>query len=140
MKVSWIPTPVALLAMSITPPAFAQQYPEREGYFGEMQGHTNWLLDFCLKFNNTLVGPKECYTSSLGQPITHPGGFTVKITKPLDWGATTEHAEYLGTVQHKKTYSTSEVRMKVRLADRVGVEVIRDITHRGMLLFLNYQK
>src|SRR5437899_10626238 len=28
--------------------------------------------------------------------MTNVGGYKVKITKPLDWGATTEHAEYLG--------------------------------------------
>ena len=31
--------------------------------------------------------------------MAHPGGFQVKITKPLDWGAVTEHAEYMGTIQ-----------------------------------------
>lgn len=79
--------------------AFAQQAPEREAYFGETHVHTSWSLDSYLGFGNTIAGPEEFYKYSLGQPITHPGGFTVKITKPLDWGATTEHAEYLGAVQ-----------------------------------------
>ncbi len=43
-----------------------------------------------------VAGPEEFYKYAVGQPITHPGGNKVKITKPLDWGATTEHAEYLG--------------------------------------------
>ena len=79
--------------------AFAQPAPEREAYFGETHVHTSWSLDSYLGFGNTIAGPEEFYKYSLGQPITHPGGFTVKITKPLDWGATTEHAEYLGAVQ-----------------------------------------
>jgi len=79
--------------------AFAQTQPEREAYFGETHVHTSWSLDSYLGFGNTIAGPEEFYKYSLGQPITHPGGFTVKITKPLDWGATTEHAEYLGAVQ-----------------------------------------
>jgi hypothetical protein len=79
--------------------AFAQMHPEREAYFGETHVHTSWSLDSYLGFGNTIAGPEEFYKYSMGQPITHPGGFTVKITKPLDWGATTEHAEYLGAVQ-----------------------------------------
>ena len=80
-------------------PTFAQKHPEREAYFGETHVHTSWSLDSYLGFGNTIAGPEEFYKYSLGKPITHPGGFTVKITKPLDWGATTEHAEYLGAVQ-----------------------------------------
>ena len=65
-------------------PTYAQKNPEREAYFGETHVHTSWSLDSYLAFNNTLAGPEEFYKYSLGQPITHPGGFTVKITKPLD--------------------------------------------------------
>jgi len=90
---------VAGLLIQTGAPAFAQKQPEREAYFGETHVHTSWSLDSYLAFGNTIAGPEEFYKYSLGQPITHPGGFTVKITKPLDWGATTEHAEYLGAVQ-----------------------------------------
>jgi hypothetical protein len=94
-----IATAMAVAALTISRPAFAQKYPEREAYFGETHVHTSWSLDSYLGFGNALAGPEEFYKYALGQPITHPGGFTVKITKPLDWGATTEHAEYLGAVQ-----------------------------------------
>jgi hypothetical protein len=90
---------MVVAALTMGEPAFAQQHPEREAYFGETHVHTSWSLDAYLGFDNTLAGPEDFYKYSLGQPITHPGGFTVKITKPLDWGATTEHAEYLGAVQ-----------------------------------------
>ena len=91
---------VLLASTAMVPaPVVAAGNPEREAYFGETHVHTSWSLDSYLGFNNTLAGPEEFYKYSLGQPITHPGGFTVKITKPLDWGATTEHAEYLGAVQ-----------------------------------------
>ena len=87
---------MAVAALTMGVPAFAQKYPEREAYFGETHVHSSWSLDSYLAFGNTIAGPEEFYKYSLGQPVTHPGGFTVKITKPLDWGATTEHAEYLG--------------------------------------------
>jgi hypothetical protein len=76
-----------------------KQNPERNAYFGEQHVHTSWSLDSFLGVGNTVAGPEEFYKYSMGQPVTHPGGFTVKITKPLDWGATTEHAEYLGAMQ-----------------------------------------
>ena len=92
-------TLIAGLLIQTGATAFAQTHSEREAYFGETHVHTSWSLDSYLGFGNTIAGPEEFYKYSLGQPITHPGGFTVKITKPLDWGATTEHAEYLGAVQ-----------------------------------------
>lgn len=89
----------ALGILLTTAPAHSQTYPEREAFFGETHVHTSWSLDSYLGFGNTFAGPDAFYEYSLGQPITHPGGFTVQIRKPLDWAATTEHAEYLGAVQ-----------------------------------------
>jgi len=76
-----------------------QPNPERNAYFGETHVHTSWSLDANLGFGVTQGGPEEFYKYSMGKPIQHPGGYTVKITSPLDWAATTEHAEYLGAVQ-----------------------------------------
>jgi hypothetical protein len=89
----------AMVALASAAPATAESNPEREAYFGETHVHSSWSLDSYLAFGNTIAGPEQFYEYSMGRPITHPGGFTVKITKPLDWGATTEHAEYLGAVQ-----------------------------------------
>jgi len=77
-------------------PAFAQKNLTREAYFGEQHVHTSWSLDASLGFGDMVAGPEDFYKYALGQPMTHVGGYKVKITKPLDWGATTEHAEYLG--------------------------------------------
>lgn len=81
-------------------PALALDHnAKRNPYFGEQHVHTSWSLDSFLAFGNTLSGPEEFYQYALGQTIEHgAGGFPVKITKPLDWAATTEHAEYLGAI------------------------------------------
>lgn len=73
--------------------------PERNAYFGETHVHTAWSLDSNLGFGVTQGGPEDFYRYSMGQPVPHPGGIMAKITTPLDWAATTEHAEYLGAVQ-----------------------------------------
>jgi len=60
--------------------------PQRNAYFGETHVHTSWSLDSFLGFGVTLGGPEEFYKYSMGQPIRHPGGYTVKIASPLDLG------------------------------------------------------
>jgi len=35
----------------------------------------------------------------MGQPIQHPAGYQIKITKPLDFLAVTDHSEYVGTLR-----------------------------------------
>ena len=67
-------------------------------FFGETHVHTSWSFD-AYTFGNTLAGPEDAYKYALGQPIKHPAGYEVKITKPLDFMGVTDHAEYVGTVQ-----------------------------------------
>jgi Protein of unknown function (DUF3604) len=80
-------------------PAFAQQKnPERNVYYGETHLHTSWSFD-AFAFGTTVTGPETFYQYALGKPAAHPGGYQVRITKPLDWGAVTDHSEYMGMVQ-----------------------------------------
>jgi len=90
----------AALSALMMAPALAQQKknPERNVYFGEQHLHTSWSFD-AFAFGNTLTGPEEFYQYALGKPTLHPGGFKQTITKPLDWGAVTEHSEYMGMIQ-----------------------------------------
>ena len=45
-----------------------------------------------------MTGPEDAYKFALGQPIKHPAGYDIKITRPLDFMAVTDHAEYVGIV------------------------------------------
>ena len=47
----------------------------------------------------TLTGPEDAYKYALGQPIKHPAGYEVKITKPLDFMGVTDHSEYVGALR-----------------------------------------
>lgn len=67
-------------------------------YFGETHVHTSWSFDAYI-FGNTLTGPAEAYEYALGKPIKHPTGYTIQLTRPLDWMGVTDHSEYVGTVR-----------------------------------------
>jgi hypothetical protein len=97
MRVSLKTWPLAL-ALALSPPALAQNDSERQVFFGEQHVHTSWSFD-AFAFGNTLTDPEEFYQYALGEPIRHPGGFEVTITKPLDWGAVTEHSDFMGVIQ-----------------------------------------
>jgi hypothetical protein len=80
------------------PPSFAQGNPQRDAYFGQTHVHTSWSFDAYV-FGNTITGPEDAYKYALGQPIKHPAGYMVKIKRPLDFQAVTDHSEYAGTIR-----------------------------------------
>jgi hypothetical protein len=92
------PTSLLALGLALPPPATADKNPQRNVYYGEQHLHTSWSFD-AFAFGDSSTGPEEFYQYALGQPTRHPGGYEVTITKPLDWGAVTEHAGYMGMVQ-----------------------------------------
>ena len=42
------------------------------------------------------IGPDDAYRFGKGEAIDHVGGRKIKIGRPLDFMAVTEHAEYMG--------------------------------------------
>ena len=89
------PHPKAARSSAI--PARVEQNPEREAFFGETHVHTSWSFDAYI-YGNTKAGPEDAYKFAMGQTITHPGGYPIKITRPLDFMAVTDHAEYVGVI------------------------------------------
>ncbi len=112
-------------------PGLAQGNPERNAYFGQTHVHTSWSFDAYV-FGNTIAGPEEAYKYALGQPVTHPGGYTVQLRRPLDFQAVTDHAEYVGTVRLANDPS-SDI-SKLPIADRLRVRSKDDI--QKVYLFL----
>jgi len=87
---------LTITATLVVAPACAQQAnPERNAYFGETHIHTSWSFD-AYTFGNLKAGPEDAYKYAMGQPIMHPAGYQVKINRPLDFLAVTDHAEYVG--------------------------------------------
>jgi hypothetical protein len=82
-----------LLALSAVP-AFAQQSPERNAYFGELHIHSSWSVDAYVF--GTRIGPEDATKYAMGQPVVHPGGFKVQLNQPLDFTIVMDHSEYTG--------------------------------------------
>ncbi|MAT92788.1 MAG: hypothetical protein CME59_09315 [Halioglobus sp.] len=94
----WLPCLLLSLGTGISSVSMGAPNPQKNVYFGEQHLHTSLSFD-AFAFGNTLTGPEDFYRYARGRPIKHPGGYDVRITKPLDWGAVTEHTDYMGVVQ-----------------------------------------
>ena len=70
--------------------------------------------------------------SALGQPIKHPGGYMVKLKRPLKLEAVTDHAEYAGTV--RLANDPNSPISKLPIADKLKVRSKDDI--QKVYLFL----
>ncbi len=112
-------------------PGAAQGNPERNAYFGQTHVHTSWSFDAYV-FGNTITGPEEAYEYAVGQPVKHPGGYTVQLKRPLDFQAVTDHAEYVGTV--RLANDPGSVISKLPIAEKLKVRSKDDIEKVYLLL------
>ena len=119
------------VGVSAVSSGLAQGTPERNVYFGQTHVHTSWSFDAYV-FGNTITGPEEAYKYALGQPIKHPGGYTVQLKRPLDFQAVTDHAEYVGTV--RLANDPGSAISKLPIADKLKVRSKDDI--QKVYLFL----
>ncbi|RPG34471.1 MAG: DUF3604 domain-containing protein, partial [Gammaproteobacteria bacterium TMED92] len=69
----------------------------RNAYFGDLHVHTDYSFD-AYAFG-TVATPYDAYRYAQGEPLKHASGFTVKLNKPLDFYAVTDHAMFLGAVK-----------------------------------------
>jgi len=77
---------------------------QRNAYFGDLHVHTTYSFD-AFAFG-TLATPYDAYRYAKGEAIDHPGGFKMKLRKPLDFYAVTDHAMFLGAVSAAADTST----------------------------------
>ena len=122
---------LALAATVLIVTGVAQQRnPERNAYFGETHIHTSWSFDAYV-FGNMKAGPEDTYKFAMGQPIDHPAGYKVKITRPLDFMAVTDHSEYAGTVSLANDPSSPI--SKLPIAEKLKVRSKEDIHARVLV-------
>ena len=74
----------------------------------------------------------------MGQPIDHPAGYKVKITRPLDFMAVTDHAEYVGILPLAND-PNSDI-SKLPIAEKLKVRSKEDIQRVYVFLGLDYQE
>jgi len=108
-------------------PAFAQEVPQRDVFFGETHVHTSWSFDAYI-FGNTKTGPADAYRYAIGEPIDHPLGYKIQITHPLDWMGVTDHSEYVGTVrlanEPGSAISKLPIAEKLKVRDKADIQRI----------------
>ncbi len=66
----------------------------KDAFFGDLHIHTSWSFDAFVF--NVKIDPNDAYRFGKGEAIDHIGGKKIKINRPLDFMAVTEHAEYMG--------------------------------------------
>ena len=75
----------------------AQASEQRNAYFGDLHVHTKHSFDAYIF--GTLGTPDDAYNFAKGKPIKHPLGFEMKIKRPLDFFAVTDHGFFLGSME-----------------------------------------
>lgn len=72
--------------------------PNMNLYWGELHIHTSESFDATL-FGNSL-GIEDAYRFAKGEPLNSAGGEVMRLSRPLDFVAITDHAEGFGTRTH----------------------------------------
>jgi hypothetical protein len=73
---------------------YAQRNFPSQVYWGETHLHTGLSLDAGL-FGN-ILGPEDAYRFARGEEIKSSTGLPVKLGRPLDWMAVTDHTDAMG--------------------------------------------
>ena len=84
----------ALLCGASFQSVYAAGPEDRMVYFGETHLHT--VLSFDAYIFGNRNDPDDAYRYAKGEAISHPAGFEMKLERPLDFQAVTDHAIYLG--------------------------------------------
>jgi hypothetical protein len=71
----------------------AKNYPFKEVFFGDLHVHTQ--LSFDAYIGGAIASPSDAYRFAKGEGLELYGK-TVKLQRPLDFAAVTDHAEFLG--------------------------------------------
>jgi uncharacterized protein DUF3604 len=76
-------------------PYAGKHYPERP-LFGDQHLHTGWSVDAGLA--GATLTPEDAVRFARGEQVTSSSGQPVRLSRPLDWVAVTDHSDAMGTI------------------------------------------
>lgn len=103
-KSTWEPPARPAVAAPLTPrEPCTDTDPHRRAFFGDLHVHTGLSMD--ARTRDVILSPADAYRYATGEPIALPpldaagnGTRQVRIGRPLDFAAVTDHAEFLAEV------------------------------------------
>jgi hypothetical protein len=76
-------------------PYAGKHYPPRP-LFGDEHVHTGWSVDAGL--SGATLTPEDAVRFARGEQVTSSSGQPVRLSRPLDWIAVTDHSDAMGTI------------------------------------------